>query len=90
MSIARRLRMEICFGRSYEDLTLPYLPFVECLLPQLEQMPDDARQSIDTDVQIIGQLLHRTGPLSPETRPSIAGQADHEKLQLFLAVGHAR
>lgn len=89
MSIARRLRMEICFGRSYEDLALPYLPFVEGLLPQLEQMPDDIRQSIGADIQIIGQLLHRPGPLPPETRPSISGQADHEKLQLFRAVGRA-
>ena len=28
MSVARRLGMEVWFGRCYEDLTLPYLPFV--------------------------------------------------------------
>lgn len=89
MSIARRLRMEICFGRCYEDLALPYLPFVEYLLPQLEQMPEDARRSIGADFQLITQLLHRAETLPPEARPSLAGQADQEKLQLFLAVGHA-
>jgi class 3 adenylate cyclase/tetratricopeptide (TPR) repeat protein len=89
MSIARRRGMEVCFGRCYEDLALPYLPFVEFLLPQLEHMPEDARQSIGADCQIIGQLLHRARTLPPETRPLISGQADHEKLQLFLAVGHA-
>jgi class 3 adenylate cyclase/tetratricopeptide (TPR) repeat protein len=89
MSIARRLCMEICFGRCYEDLALPYLPFVEYLLPQLEQMPEDARRSTGADIHLITQLLHRAGTLPPEARPSLAGQADQEKLQLFLAVGHA-
>lgn len=89
MSIARLLRMEVCFGRCYEDLSLPYLPFVEHLLPRLEQMPEDSKQSIGADFQLITQLLHRAGTLPPGARPSISGQADHEKLQLFLAVGHA-
>src|SRR4029453_15986262 len=33
-SIAARLGMDVCFGRCYEDLALPYLPFIESLLPQ--------------------------------------------------------
>jgi predicted ATPase len=89
MTIARRLGMDASLGRCYEDLTLPYLPFHEILLPRLEQLPEDARVSLGIDGQTIGQLLHRAGTLSPEARPVLAGQADHEKLQLFLAVGHA-
>jgi len=89
MTIARRLGMDVSLGRCYEDLTLPYLPFHEILLPRLEQLPEDARVSLGIDGQTIGQLLHRAGTLSPEARPVLAGQADHEKLQLFLAVGHA-
>jgi class 3 adenylate cyclase/tetratricopeptide (TPR) repeat protein len=89
MSIARRLRMEICLGRSYEDFTLPYLPFVEGLLPQVERVSEDIRESLGGDLQVIGQLLRRPASLRPEIRPSIAGPPDHEKLQLFLAVGHA-
>src|SRR5262245_44276986 len=89
MAIARRLGMDVCLGRCHEDLALPYLPFHEILLPRLEQLPDDTRASLGIDRETIGQLLHRAGTLSPETRPVLSGQADHEKLQLFLAVGHA-
>jgi class 3 adenylate cyclase/tetratricopeptide (TPR) repeat protein len=89
MSVARRLGMEVWFGRCYEDLTLPYLPFVEYLLPRLEQMPEDVRRSIDPDFQLAAQLLHRAGNPSTADRESMSGAADHEKLQLFLAVAHA-
>src|SRR5262245_14264593 len=89
MTIARRLGMDVSLGRCYEDLALPYLPFHEILLPRLEQLPDDASVSLGIDRQTIGQLLHRVGTVSPEARHVLAGQADHEKLQLFLAVGHA-
>lgn len=89
MSMARALRMDVWFGRCHEDLALPYLPFVEYLLPRLEQMPEDTRRSIDADFQLVTQLLNRAGTPPPEARPAMAGQADHEKLQLFLAVGHA-
>ena len=89
MAIARRLGMDVGLGRCYEDLALPYLPFHEILLPRLEQLPDDARASLGIDRETIGQLLHRAGTPSPEARPVLAGQVDHEKLQLFLAVSHA-
>ena len=89
MAIARRLGMDVGLGRCYEDLALPYLPFHEILLPRLEQLPDEARASLGIDRETIGQLLHRAGTPSPEARPVLAGQVDHEKLQLFLAVGHA-
>src|SRR5215470_5748981 len=89
MAIARRLGMDVGLGRCYEDLALPYLAFHEILLPRLEQLPDDARASLGIDRETIGQLLHRAGTPSREARPVLAGQVDHEKLQLFLAVGHA-
>src|SRR4030095_2656536 len=88
IALARALRMEVASGRCYDALALPYLPFVEYLLPQLEQMPEDTRRSIGADFQLITQLLHR-GTSPPAPRPSVAGQPDQEKLQLFLAVGHA-
>ena len=60
LSTARRLGMQICFGRFHEDQTLPYLPFVEGLLPRLEAMPGYVRQSIEADIRTISQL-HRVG-----------------------------
>jgi eukaryotic-like serine/threonine-protein kinase len=87
VSIARRLRMEVCFGRCYEDVALPYLPFVDSLLPQLDRISDDA--DLGTELRLVGQLLNRADVPPPESRPSVFGQADHDKLQLLLAVGQA-
>jgi class 3 adenylate cyclase/tetratricopeptide (TPR) repeat protein len=84
-SMAERLRMQVCFGRCYEDLALPYLPFAESLLPLLQQVPEGARQDLEADFDVIGQLRYGTNALPPAIRPS--GQADHDKLQLFLAMG---
>src|SRR6266481_5099529 len=89
IAIARRLRMEVCFGRCYEDLALPYLPFVESLLPLLEQVPEEARASIGADLHLVNRLFQRAETPLADSRPSMSGQADHERLQLFLAVGHA-
>jgi hypothetical protein len=38
-SIAQRLQIQICFGRCSEDLALPYLPFIESLLPVWKGWP---------------------------------------------------
>jgi len=88
-SIARRLQMQVCFARCYEDLTLPYLPFVESLLPLLEQLPEATRQTLGAEFEIIGRLSHASRSKPPATGPAVAGEADHDKLLLFLAVGRA-
>ena len=84
----QRSGVQICFGRCYEDLSLPYLPFVESLLPQLEQAPPEIWQGLGDGLEAIRRLLHRAGG-SAAARPSVSNQADYEKLQLFVAVGQA-
>lgn len=83
--IAQRLQMQVCFGRCSEDLALPYRPFVESLLPELDALADGEPAAPGLDA--IRQLRHRPeAPLAvPES--SLPGQADQDKLQLFLAVG---
>ena len=102
LSTARRLGMQICSGRFHEDLTLPYLPFVEGLLPRLEAMPDYVRQSIDADIRTISQL-HRVGRTDqdparrsqsalsrpPASYPSSAAKADHDRVQIFVSISRA-
>src|SRR5262245_9226363 len=34
-SIAQSIQIQVCLGRCSEDLALPYLPFIESLLPEL-------------------------------------------------------
>ena len=87
-SIATRLGMQVCFGRCHEDLALPYLPFIEALRPQLERRPDEARQARGPDFETIRNLLYGGGSVAAAGTPGPA-QADHEKLQLLLAMGNA-
>ena len=85
----QRSGMQICFGRCYEDLSLPYLPFFESLLPQFEQAPPETQQALGDGLETIRRLLHRVGGTAAATHPSLSGQGDYEKLQLFVAVGQA-
>ena len=94
--------MQICFGRFHEDQTLPYLPFVEGLLPRLEAMPGYVRQSIEADIRTISQL-HRVGRADqdparpsqsalsrpPASYPSSAAKADYDRVQLFVSISRA-
>lgn len=88
-SIAARLGMQVCFGRCREDLALPYLPFVESLRPQLEGLPDEARLALGPDFGTIRNLLYGGGTAVASARASGPVPADHEKLQLLLAMGNA-
>jgi predicted ATPase len=86
-SLAAHRGMRVCFGRCYEDLALPCLPFVESLGPHLERMPDDVRQALGPQFDFVEQVLRRVETTPSGARPSPAFQADHERLQLLLAVG---
>jgi class 3 adenylate cyclase/tetratricopeptide (TPR) repeat protein len=89
-SIAGRLGMQVCFGRCYEDLALPYLPFVESLRPQLARLSDETRRALGPDFEIVNGLLYGAGrAVTPSRVPAPAPvQADQERLQLLLAMGN--
>jgi class 3 adenylate cyclase/tetratricopeptide (TPR) repeat protein len=88
-SVALHHGINACYGRCYEDLALPYLPFVESLFAQLQQMPGDVQDALGADMEIINRFLHRdNGPL-PSTSPSLSAQADQNTSRLFLALSHA-
>ena len=86
-SDALRRGLQVCYGRGYEDLSLPYLPFVEALRALLEQIPADVEGALGADMEIIGRLLPRNRGSIPAASPSSPSiQGDRDKLQLFLAV----
>jgi class 3 adenylate cyclase/DNA-binding CsgD family transcriptional regulator/tetratricopeptide (TPR) repeat protein len=87
-SIALHRGLQVCYGRCYEDLALPYLPFVEILRPHLEQLPKDMQQVLGADAEILGQLLHRAGRPLSTAELSTSAQTEQDKLQLFLAASH--
>jgi class 3 adenylate cyclase/DNA-binding CsgD family transcriptional regulator len=88
-SVPQRYGAQIGYGRCYEDLTLPYLPFVGILRALLERIPPDVERLLGADVGLIRRLLDRGGPTADATIPSTPAEADRDKLRLFLAVSRA-
>ncbi len=81
--------LEVCYGRCYEDVVLPYLPFVESLLVRLADMPEEVAQTLGADAEVIRLFLERVG-----TAPSTAGlvqsaETDQDTLRLYLALTRA-
>jgi hypothetical protein len=81
--------VSVLYGRCYEDVTLPYLPFVETLLAWLEQAAADIVHALSAEQAVIRQFLGRHASTAPVSSPMSAGQAEQEQLQLLVAVARA-
>jgi class 3 adenylate cyclase/tetratricopeptide (TPR) repeat protein len=86
-SSARILEMQVCFGRCYEDLALPYLPFVEGLFARFAPLVH-GEQLAPADADVVRRLL-RGGASIAEADPALPEHADQDKLRMFLAVARA-
>jgi class 3 adenylate cyclase/DNA-binding CsgD family transcriptional regulator len=86
---ALRRGIQVGYGRSYEDLTLPYLPVVEASQALLAQLPPDVESALRDDLAALNQMLHLDRAGRPAADPSTPTESDQEKLQLFFAVSHA-
>ena len=84
--MAVRHGAQVGYGRCYEDLALPYLPFVEALHPLLEHIREDTGRTLGLDADVLGQLFRQARLPSAGAGPSMAVQADQDKLRLLLAV----
>ena len=85
-ALARRSGIQVYHGRCQEDVVLPYLPFVEALRTQLEQLPGVAAETSGTEAELIRQLLPRAVASTAVASAVTTAQADQDKLRLFLAV----
>jgi tetratricopeptide (TPR) repeat protein len=85
-ALARRSGIQVYHGRCQEDVVLPYLPFVEALRTQLEQLPGVAEETSGTEAELIRQLLPRAVASTAVASAVTTAQADQDKLRLFLAV----
>jgi len=88
-SIAPRHNSNACYGRCYEGRAFPYLPFVESLFVQLQQIPDDVQDALGPDMKIISRFLHWDNEVSLPTEQSLSAQAAQDTLRLFLALSRA-
>src|SRR5206468_13045157 len=85
-SIVLRYGGHVCYGRCYEDLTLPYLPFVESFLAYLEQVPEAVQRTLGPHLELINGLLRRTETAAPLASTALSTQPSQDTLRLFLAV----
>lgn len=85
-ALATQHQMQVCFGRCYEDLTLPYLPFVEMLREPWMEVADDALPTPESDAHLLHQFLHFDTASPPVVSASPATEGDQDRLRLFLVV----
>jgi predicted ATPase len=85
-ALATQHQIQVCFGRCYEDLTLPYLPFVEVLREPWMQAADDTSPTLEADVHLLHQFLHFDTASPPVASVASATEGDQDRLRLFLVV----
>jgi serine/threonine protein kinase/tetratricopeptide (TPR) repeat protein len=83
---ALRQGLQTWAGRCYEDLTLPYLPFIDVLLPLLEQLPAEGQPALDPDVAVLRRFFRWTDSAVSLVQTPAAEEAYQDKLLVFLAV----
>lgn len=88
-ALALRLGVNVCYGRCYEDLALPYLPFAESLFLQLQKIPADIQRALGADMTVISRLLQWGDVASPAASPSLSAKPDQDTLRLFVALSRA-
>lgn len=63
LALARGFR--VCHGRCHENLALPYLPFIESLLAQVNALAAGADEALAHDLQVIDRFLHGADAYPP-------------------------
>lgn len=95
--VARQSGAAVCIGRGHENLTLPYMPFVEALRARLDSMSAPERQMLSTVVDLSGLLSELLGsgsgsdglPLQTLTNQTYAAHPGKRQLALYVGVCHA-
>jgi len=74
------------YGHCYEDISIPYLPFVELVGSCVDQWGDAYRTLDEGEQAVIRSLLGKEQEPMPRVEPDDAG--DYELLRLSAAVSH--
>ncbi len=80
--------VQFYYGRCYEELALPYVPFVEGVLSHLPEVLGDLDRALGPDAEVIRRLVDRDATTAGATS-SVAPPTEHDKQQLFSAVARA-
>ena len=88
-SVAQRYSLHVCYGRCYEALALPYLPFIEALRTSLDSLPEETLHTLGPDMELMMQFIQDGGMVRSTFTVSTSPQIDQDKLRWFLAVSRA-
>lgn len=86
---ARRGGFRVYHGRCYEDMQVPYLPFIEALRSQREPNSGEAEGICAEEDALIEQLLTRVVVSTSGASAFTTAQADQDRLRVFLEVSRA-
>jgi hypothetical protein len=73
---------QVGFGRDYEDMALPSLPFPEVLHTLLDQAPRDLEHLVGNDAKVLRWLMHGYQALADVTNPFTSTQRDQDRVGL--------
>src|SRR3990172_5846643 len=88
-ALARAAHVRVCRGRAYEDLPLPYLPFLEILREQLDEMPEAVRRALGDDAERLLAVARGESLPTPASRLAPAGNSAETRIGLFVSLCRA-
>jgi class 3 adenylate cyclase/tetratricopeptide (TPR) repeat protein len=88
-AVARAAHVHVCRGRAYEDLALPYLPFLEILREQLDDMPEAVRRALGDDAERLLAVARGEPVPTPASRLAPAGNSAETRIGLFVSLCRA-
>src|SRR5262245_49107279 len=72
---ARQRGMQVGVGRCYEDLALPYLPFIGAWRTLLEDVSPDVTRALGSDLDVIRRLVRQDATRARTAHPRLAAEA---------------
>jgi len=84
--LAERQGVRFCYGRWYEDMVLPGLPFVEALRTLFGNMPEDVGRRLGPDMDIVSGFLREGSVVHLPADPVTSPEAGQHAMRLFLAL----
>ncbi len=84
--MAQHRRLQIYAGRCSENLSLPYMPFINAMRGPWPQLATELEPGLGVDVGLINQWLQLATTPSVAASALPADEGEQAKLRLFLAV----
>ncbi len=88
-TMARQRGMIVCHSRGYESRSLPYLPFIDLLRQNLDQLPEANTYLLGSEVEFVQQFVDHGGIAPHADSHGSAEPSAQDQLRLFLILSRA-